>query len=390
MTLPLAGLRVLDLSRALPGPFCTQVLADYGAEIIKIEDLTGDPSRSTDPRIAGESARFFAVNRNKRSITLDLRRDEGKEIFKRLVEGADVVVDVFRPGIMDRLGLGYEVLKKINQGIIYCSLNGFGNTGPLRNAPVHDINITSLAGITDLTGRSSGPPAMSAVQIGGVSGALYSLIAILMALQHRNKTGMGQFCDIAMLDTSISFLAYTLAEWSGTGSIPKRGEGLLTGHYAYFNIYETKDNKYISLGASEMKFWKRFCTEIGRPEYISIHKNLDRQEEMVQGIQLAIKQKSQQEWMEIFGNEICLTPVLNLQEVSDHPQVENREMIVKMRNFKGSDQDLAVIGLPFKLSDSPGEIKLEFPSLGEHKRQILEEAGYTADQIQEFIDKKII
>jgi len=390
MTLPLAGIRILDLSRALPGPFGTQILADYGAEIIKIEDPSGDPVRNAEPHVAGDSARFLAVNRNKRSLTLDLRKAEGRAIFKKLAEGSDVIVDGFRPGTMDRLGLGYEILKEVNQRIIYCALNGFGNTGPLRDTPAHDINITSLAGITDLTGRSDDPPAMSTVQIAGISGALYSVIAILIALNHRNNTGIGQFCDIAMLDGSISLLAYTMAEWSGIGSTLQRGRGLLTGRYAYFNIYETSDKRYISLGASEMKYWKKFCSVIGKAEYIDLHKRLDRQEEMIRGIQSIIKQKSQQKWMQIFDTDMCCAPVLNLKEVSEHPQIQNREMIIRLKNFKGSDQDMVLTGLPIKLSESPGQLKFKFPGLGEHSRQILEEAGFTCDEIQLFIDKEII
>jgi crotonobetainyl-CoA:carnitine CoA-transferase CaiB-like acyl-CoA transferase len=390
MTIPLSSVRVLDLSRGLPGPFCTQILSDYGAEIIKIEDRTGDPARRNHPPIAGESAQFFSVNRNKRSLTLDLKTKEGQSIFKKLLSNSDVLIDGFRPGTMEKLGLGYEILKELNPGLIYCSLTAFGSTGPLRFSPAHDVNVTALAGITELTGRHDGPPAISTVQISALSGALYAVIAVLIALLQRKETGLGQYCDVAMLDSSISLLAYTLAEWSANRNIPQRGKERLTGNSAYFNLYETSDGRYLSLGAAEKKFWEKFCSGIGKPEYIEIHKEESRQDEMIEEIQTILRGKSQQEWMEIFGEEICLTPVLNLDEVSKHPQVQNREMIIKLDNFRESGMDLALPGPAIKFSDISCQETFEFPRTGQHKLEILEELGYTPDEIKLFIEKEII
>ncbi|HEX3011833.1 MAG TPA: CoA transferase, partial [Syntrophomonadaceae bacterium] len=253
MTLPLEGIKVLDLSRYLPGPFCTQLLADFGAEVIKVEDPRGgDLGRHLAPLIENQSARFYTVNRNKKSITLDLKQEEGKAAFKKLVLNSDVVVDQFRPGVMDKLGLGYENLREVNDKIIYCTLTGYGLNGPLRNTAGHDINYLSLAGITELTGTSQGKPAICAAQIADIAGgSLYSVIAILLALAARDKTGQGQLCDIAMMDGAVSLLSYTLGEWSGWGRLPERGGDVLTGGYAFYNIYQTKDNKYVSLGALE-------------------------------------------------------------------------------------------------------------------------------------------
>ncbi len=390
MDFPLSGIRILDLSRALPGPYCSQLLSDYGAEIIKIEDRDGDPSRKNLPRLAGEGAQFYSVNRNKRSLTLDLKQKKGQEIFRKLVRVSDVVIDGFRPGTMDKFGLGYEALKQLNPSLIYCALTAYGWTGPLRNAPSHDINISSLAGITELTGHHNGPPAMSTVQISAVSGALYSAIAILVALHHRDKTGEGQFCDVAMLDSAVNLLAYTMAEWSGNQSLPRRGKGRLTGAFAYFNIYETSDGRYISVGASEEKYWTRFCTVINKPEYIKPHKEPSMQEEMINGIQDRIKRKSQSEWLEIFGDEACITPVLSLDEVSEHPQVKDRRTIIKIGNFRETGIDLALPGPVIKFSNSSNQPKYEFPRLGQHSGKILEELGYTLDEIEVLVKEKII
>ncbi len=391
MTLPLEGIKVLDISRALPGPFCTQILSDCGAEIIKVEDRTGDPSRHTEPQIAGNGARYYSVNRNKKSLTLDLRKPEGKEIFKNLVVKSDVVVDGFRPGTMDKLGLGYEVLSKVNPGIVQCTLSAFGATGPWRHTPAHDINVSSLAGVTYLTGGEDAPPAMSSVQIAGLGGALYAAIAILTALHNRNKTGRGMFCDVSMLDSSISMLAYTLADWSGLGRLPRRGHEMLTGGFAYFNVYETSDHKFISLGASETPFWTKFCNIIDKPEFIEKHKKREMQDEMVAEIRKIIKQKSFDEWNRVLsGEELCYAPVLRLDEVSEHPQVLDRQMVVKIRNFHDSGKDLFIPGRALKFSSDPGELPLEFAELGQHTREILTAIGCSEAEIDLLKSKEVI
>lgn len=387
---PLAGIRVVDLSRFLPGPFCSQILGDYGAEITKVEDRSGDPVRYNLPHLAGESAQFFSVNRNKRSLTLDLRKNQGRVIFKKLAAASDVIIDGFRPGTMDSLGLSYQVLKDINPGLVYCSLTAFGSTGPWRDSPSHDINVTGLAGITELTGRKDGPPAISVVQLSAVSGSLYAALAILMALLHRNRTGLGQFCDVAMLDSAVSLTGYSMAECCAIQHSPLRGTTRLTGGFAYFNIYETSDSRYLSLGASETKFWVKFCQGINKPEYIRFHKDPSRQDEMIRGIQAAIKGKSQQEWMEIFGDEICVTPVLNFDEVCDHPQIKDRNSLIKLKDFEETGIDLVLPGPVIRFSDQSVDVKLDFPGLGQHSTEILLELGYTPEEIQEFIVNEVI
>lgn len=387
MSLPLEGIKILDMSRYLPGPFCTQILADFGAEVIKVEDPRGgDLGRQLPPLIKGQSARFYTVNRNKKSITINLKSEQGKEIFKKLSENCDIVIDQFRPGVMDKMGLGYEDLKKVNERLIYCCITGYGLTGPLRDAAGHDQNYLSLAGVTGLTGTHKGKPAISGVQIADIAGGtLYAVIAILLALEYRNKTGKGQLCDVAMMDGAISLLAYTLGEWSGWGKLPEMGNDVLTGGYACYNIYETQDNQFITLGIVEGKFWAEFCKKVDRESYIEIQWDKKKQEAMKADIAALFKQKTRDEWTEFFAqDDICLTPVLNLEEMCNHPQTIARNMIIKLSNVRESGQDLVLTGVPIKLSESPGEPKLTFADLGEHNQEVLKSIGYSEAEIEEF------
>jgi len=389
--LPLEGIKILDLSMILPGPFCTQLLADYGAEVIKVEDRGGDSGRWMQPILKEQSARFYAVNRNKKSITLNLRKKESIAIMQKLVADSDVLVHAYRPGKMERLGLSYETLKLVNERLIYCALSGYGATGPMNKSAAHDINIVSLAGVADLTGTNESIPALSAVQLGGVSGSLYAAIAILMALHQRQNTGRGQYCDISMMDGLISLLAYTLADWSGCGMLPQRGASFLTGGLACYQVYETSDNRYLSLGALEEKFWQEFCKRINKTEYIPIQLEQACQKEMISGIKEVFKSKTQAEWIEEFADaDICLTPVLNLDEVSKHPQVLNREMIIKLSDLENSGKDMILAGLPIKFSDTTGKLNTIFPKRGEHTNEILDKLGYSADEIEFFRIEKII
>lgn len=393
MSLPLDGIKVLDLSRYLPGPLCTQILADFGAEVIKVEDPNGgDLMRHVHPLIDGVSAGYYSVNRNKKSITLDLKKEKGKAIFKKLAAGSDIVVDTFRPGVMSKMGLGYEHLREINPGIIYCAITGYGWDGPLRDVAGHDLNYLSLAGVTGLNGTYEGMPAVCGMQIADIAGGtLYGTIAILLALASRERTGQGQFCDVAMLDGSISMLALTLGFWGGWGKLPAMGDDILGGGYAFYQIYRTKDDKFVSLGALEGKFWEGFCNKMGKPDYIKQHFNKSLQREMIADIQKMIQEKTRDEWVEFFADsDICFTPVLTLEEMCQHPQVLAREMIVKLADVRGSGKDVNLTGIPVKLSGTPGKIELTFPELGEHNKEILADAGYTAQEIAGFQDDKVI
>ncbi len=386
MSLPLEGIKVLDLSRYLPGPLATQILADFGAEVIKIEDRKGELGRFLEPMINDTSARFYTVNRNKKSMGLDLKQPEGKEIFKKLVAEADIVVDQFRPDVMNKLGLGYEALKEINPRIIYCIITGYGLTGPMRDAAGHDINYLNIAGVTELLGTKDGPPAMCGVQIADTAGgSLYSVIAILLALASREKTGNGQLCDVAMMDGALSLLSYTIGEWSGgDGNLPKRGGELLTGGYATYNNYKCKDDRYVSLGAVEDKFWASFCRKLGVEEYIPLQMDIPSQPKIEASIKKIMLTKTRDEWVEFFSDsDLCFTPILTLDEMVTHPQVLARNMVHTLTNFQGSGKDLVCTGVPIKLSETPGKAKMVFARTGENTDEVLAGIGYSTTQIEQ-------
>lgn len=392
MKQPLDGIKILDLSRYLPGPFATQFLADFGAEVIKIEEPGGELGRALPPFTGGMGTRFASVNRNKKSITLDLKKDEARKIFMKLSESADVVVDQFRPGVMDKLGLGYESLKRINKGIVYCSITGYGLSGPWMKAAGHDVNYLNISGVSGLTAGREGAPVMSSVQIADVAGgSLYAVIGILLALFARTRTGEGQLCDIAMMDGALSLLSYTIGEWTGNRKCPSPGREFLTGGFAMYNVYRCSDSRYVGLGAIEQKFWHGFCEGIGRSEYIPLQYSIEKQEDIIADISEIMLTKSRDEWVEHFRNkDICFTPVLDLDEVSEHEQVRAREMMLKVMDFMGSKTDLHVAGNPVKLSGTPCDVKLNFPQTGEHTESVLLLAGYRDEEIKAFRESGII
>ena len=303
-----------------------------------------------------------------------------------------MIIDQFRPGVMKKMGLDYDNLKKINPGIIYCAITGYGLTGPLRDVAGHDLNYLNLSGVTGLTGTYKGMPAMSGVQIADIAGGtLYSAIAILLALASRAKNGQGQLCDVAMMDCSISLLAYTLGEWAGWGRLPEMGNDVLTGGYACYNIYETKDGKYVSLGAVEDKFWAEFCDKIDRAEYIKPQWNTSLQQDILADVRAIMLTKTRDEWVEFFAqSDICFTPVLTLEEMCDYPQVIARDMILKIYNVRGTGRDVPLTGVSVKLSGTPGEAKLTFPELGEHTDQVLNQAGYSNEEIANLRENGVV
>ncbi|MGE5418343.1 MAG: CaiB/BaiF CoA transferase family protein [Acidobacteriota bacterium] len=392
MSLPLQGIRVVDLTRYLAGPFSTQYLADFGAEIIKIEEPGGELGRLMHPLVDGESACFYGVNRNKKSLTLNLREPEGKKIFMDLVATADVVIEQFRPGVMKKLGLDYDSLKAINERIIYCSLSSYGQLGPLADQPAHDINILSLAGVTELTGTYQGMPAISAAQTGAITGGtMHTVIAVLLALFHRERTGQGQYCDVSMLDGSITLLAYIMGCWFGYGALPERGNDEFTGGMAFYNVYPTSDGKYLCLAALEERFWKHFCVTIGLPQYVDHQWTPDLQRQIITEVSVVMQTRTQSEWLEQFSTlNPCLTPVLTLEEMITHPQVLAREMIHQLPNFRNTGRSLVVTGVPIKLSETPGQAELSFPEAGEHNEEILARIGYSAEQVAELKQRGVI
>ncbi|MED4853215.1 CaiB/BaiF CoA-transferase family protein [Caldifermentibacillus hisashii] len=370
--LPLQSIRVLDLSRLLPGPFCTMLLADFGAEVIKIEaPELGDYARHYEPKIDENSVMFHSLNRNKKSVTLDLKTDEGKDQFFQMVGKADVVVESFRPGVMKRLGLDFPVLEKINPRLIYCAISGYGQTGPYAEMPGHDINYISYAGLLELMGEKDGKPIVPAVQVADLAGGAYPAVTgILLALLEREKSGKGQFIDISMMDGVISLLQSTLPNYLMKNIPSKRGEQMLSGGLACYEVYQTKDGRWLAVGALEMKFWRIFCQKLGKPEWIPLLNEPDEvQYKLKHDIQTVMYTKTLAEWMDIFEDaEACVSPVLTFAELVNHPQVQARKM------FEAIEQDgipVKHIGIPIKLSRTPGKIRAAAPKLGEHTEYYL-------------------
>lgn len=375
--MPLKSIRVLDLTRLLPGPYCTMLLADFGAEVIKVEDpKIGDYARAYEPKVDADSALFHSLNRNKKSVCLDLKSEEGKAAFSKLAEQSDVVVESFRPGVMERLGLDYEHLKSINPGLVYCAITGYGQTGPYANNPGYDINYISYAGLLNLMGEKDGKPVVPATQIADIgAGAYPAAVGIMLALFERETSGKGQYIDISMMDGVISWVQTVLPNYLSQSLSPKRGEQVLDGGMACYAIYETKDARWLSVGALEPKFWKAFCHGIGRSDFIPLHQAaLHEQHRLKYVIQTIIYQKTLEEWLKIFSElEACVSPVLTFEEMTEDPQVMAREMIQTVNHDKVGT--MKQIGIPIKLSDTPGEIRRQAPKLGEHTEALIEEMG---------------
>ncbi|MBP1971283.1 crotonobetainyl-CoA:carnitine CoA-transferase CaiB-like acyl-CoA transferase [Virgibacillus natechei] len=380
--MPLNSVRVLDLTRLLPGPYCTMLLADFGAEVIKVEDPRGgDYARAYDPKLDEDSAMFHSLNRNKKSVCLNLKSEEGKAYFLKLVETADVVVESFRPGVMERLGLNYKELKSINPGLVYCAVTGYGQTGPYANRPGHDINYLSYAGLLHLMGEKGGKPIVPATQIADIGGgALPATLGILLALYEREKSDKGQFVDISMLDGVVSWLQTILPNYLADHTPANRGDQTLSGGLAAYEVYETNDERWLSVGALEPKFWKAFCEGIGRSDFIPLlDAPLHEQHRLKYEIQLIISKKSLAEWLLIFSDlEACVSPVLTIEEMIHDPQITEREMIQTV-NHEGLGA-VKQISTPIKLSETPGKILGQAPKLGEHTEEILKKGRFQGEK----------
>lgn len=377
----------------LPGPFCTMILADYGAEVIKIEAVRGgDLFRGTKPMLGDTGGAFFQVNRNKKSVSLNLKTEEGREIFYKLAREADVIVEQFRPGVVDKLGVGYETIRAINPKIVYCSLSGYGQDGPYRLLSGHDLNYISYAGILGLTARQGQTPTLPGVQIADIGGgALYAAVGILLALMGVKQNGAGQYVDTAMLDGAVSWLPILAAEYFVNGEPPKAGGSMLLGRNACYEVYETKDGRYISIGAVEPHLWANFCDRIGREDFKSWQRELDRQPEMFDYLRKLFKTRTQKEWCAFLtGVDCCWAPVLHIDEVFDDPQVKSRDMVFDMTDPKGQYGVVKEIGSAVKLSETPARRALFPPRKGEHNAEYLTVLGYTAEQITQFEEKGII
>jgi len=376
----LAGIKVLDLSRLLPGPYCSMILADHGARVISVEGK----------RFMADGLFLPEVNRNKEHMSLDLKAKEGEEIFFRLVKDVDVLLEGFRPGVVHRLGIDYATVRKANSKIVYCSITGYGQTGPYHKRVGHDVNYLGYAGVLDLIGEADRPPSIPGIQIADIAGGgMSAATGILLALFTRERTGEGQYIDISMTDSMAGFLTIPLNIKNLKGQSPGRADSFLSHRYACYNTYETADGKYISIGAVENRFWKRLCEHMKIPEYAPLQYDENRRKEIIDFMRSAFMKKTLQEWEAELGDlDVCWGRVQNLEEVIKDPLFREREMVAEFPGKNG--KKTTALGVPIKLSKTPGSLRTPPPRFGESTASILKEIGYSKEEIKEFSDKGVI
>ena len=392
---PLAGVKVLDLTQIMAGPMCTMLLADMGADVIKIERPgSGDDTRRMGSRYEnGFAAGFLALNRNKRSIALDLRSDEGKAVFRRMAETADIVAENFRPGVMERLDLGYEQLSEINPRLVYASISGFGGSGPYRNRGGFDLVAQGMSGLMSITGFPDGPPAKVGVPITDIGAGSFTAFGILAAYIHAQRTGQGQQVDASLLEAGIAFTVWESAEYFAIGEIPGP---LGSAHRvnAPYQALRTSDG-YINIGAASQPTWEQFCRAIGQdaliedPRYKESNDRKAREGELAELLEGILSEHSTDYWMEHLESAgVVAGPIFDMAQVYDNEQVLAREMKVTLQDDEMGE--LNNIGVPVKLSATPASIRHRGPALGEHTRAILGEHGYTEAEIDALVDGGVV
>jgi crotonobetainyl-CoA:carnitine CoA-transferase CaiB-like acyl-CoA transferase len=377
----------------LPGPFCSLILADLGAEVIKVEEPGfGDYIRWVPPLIHGKSYRYLVLNRNKKSLTLDLKSEEGRQIFLKLVSKSDVVLESFRPGVTKRLKISYEHLKPTNPKLIYCAISGFGQDGPYSNLSGHDIDYIGYGGILGITGEKGKPPTIPGVQIADIGGGgMLAATSILAALMARTKTGKGQFVDVSMLDGVVSWLSIHAAQYFGEGKSPERGQMMLSGGLASYNVYETSDGKYLTLGILEEWFWKNLCTALGRDDLCKINfMNPSEQTNLISFLKETFKKKPLSEWIvTLEAADVPCGPVNSIEDVFRDKQVLHRKMLLEIDDPVIGK--IKQIGTPIRLSETPVIYRTPPPELGQHTEELLSKlVGLSKEQIMALKKSRIV
>jgi len=397
LALPLENIRILDLSRDLAGPFCSMVLADLGAEVIKVEmPGKGDEARSWGPPfIGGESAYFLSVNRNKKSVTINLKTEEGREILYKLVEKSDVFIENFRPQVTEKLKINYEKISKINPRIIYCSISGFGYTGPYKDRPAYDIIIQGMSGIMSITGEESRPPVKVCISITDLSAGMYAAIAILSAIIARGKSGKGRWIDISLLDSAVSLLTNVGANYFATRVVPKR-MGSAHPNIVPYQCFKAADDKYLTVAVGNEEIWKRFCCVLGLeklvddPEFATNQKRVQNRERLVFILNEIFLAKKRDEWIDLLlKNDIPCGPVNTVDEVFRDPQIFERDMLTEVKLPTGDV--IQQIGIPIKFSDVSLTVRSPPPLLGQHTEEVLKNLlNMNAEEINQLKEKGVI
>jgi crotonobetainyl-CoA:carnitine CoA-transferase CaiB-like acyl-CoA transferase len=372
----LAGLRVVDLTRYIPGPYCTMLLADLGADVVKIEEPPiGDPTRIVPPPLSEDSALHAALNRNKRSVLLDLRQDEGVAIVRKLAARADVFVEAFRPGTMARRGLGYDDLRTENPRLVYCSLSGYGQDGPLAQRAGHDVDYAALSGFLGTNCDADGHPVLPATQVADMAGGLSAALGILAALQARERTGCGQLVDVSMFQAALALMTVPATRALAGGSSLNE----LSGHYACYNVYRCRDGKAVAVGALEPKFWENLCRVLDLPHLANRQwARGDVRREAADMVARAFSLHDREEWLRRFeGVEACVEPVLSLEDALAQPQAD----AYRFTQPSGAGT-MRTIAPPLRLSDTPVVAPRAAPGAGEHNAEVLAELGLLATDIE--------
>lgn len=392
MSGPLASLKVLDFSTLLPGPFASLMLADMGAEVLRIESPTRmDLLRILPPLDQGTSASHAYLNRNKRSLALDLKQAEALEIVRALVKEYDIVLEQFRPGVMERLGLGYEALKAINPRLIYVSITGYGQTGPYKDRAGHDINYLALAGIASYTGRQDSGPLPLGVQLADVgAGSLHAVVGLLAAVVARQHSGVGQYLDVSMTDCSFSLNAMAGAGYLACGVEPEWENHVLNGG-SFYDYYRSRDGRWMSVGSLEPAFMQQLCAALGRPELPAqgLSPKPEQQKALKQALQVEFEKRSFDELCALFAEvDACVEPVLSLSEAVEHPQLKARELISQVPRGDGSTQ--AQLACPLKFSDGLPAPRHIGAAVGAHTDEVLAELGFGTQRIADLRQAKIV
>ncbi|MFH1623621.1 MAG: CaiB/BaiF CoA-transferase family protein [Pseudomonadota bacterium] len=387
----LEGIKILDVSRLLPFNYCTLMLADLGAEVLKIEEpKIGDYMRWFPPKLKKENAAFLMANRNKKSMTLNLREEKGKEILRQLAKEHDVLFESFRPGVMKRLGVGYDDLKKVNPRLVFCSSTGYGQDGPYKDRPGHDMNYISVAGILEATGRHTGAPVIPGIPIADMSIGIFSAFSILAGIISRDRTGKGQYIEVSMTDCMVSYNMMNIASFIASQRSQDSQILGIAGETPCYNVFKTRDGKFISLGNIEDKFWVNLLKLIGREELKEYQfATGEKQKKAMDELQNVFLSKTRKEWLDLFeGKDICYAPVNDIEDLMADPQVKHRQMLLK--TDQPGEGEMTTVGFPFKFSETPGKIKTPAPSLGQHTEEILKSLGYEDPDINEMRAKNII